>query len=243
MSRGRTRALGSLVAIATAVVFALSGCASASDGSSGDVGSTAGQVATEAPEGVVDDAFQTGDGQIVVDLFTDASCPHCRDFDATAGDELRARAEAGEITLRIHPVNFVSARRGDDTDFSTRVMNLLAVASDHGQGDVVPAVYSAAIAEQAPTLDDPMPDDVRLIELAGSAGLQVDDGMRDEITGGTWNAWVQDVNDRTVGQPIGDTGEVLTGVPTLLVDGVRFAITEDGTDLARLQQTLDDAVG
>ncbi|UOE43920.1 DsbA family protein [Agromyces larvae] len=231
-----------MIAVTAAVALGLSACAPPSGGTNGG-GATEGQVTADAPRGVVDDAFQTGEGAVVVDLYSDASCPHCRDFDATAAEELQARIDAGEVTYRLHPMNYVSAKRADDTDFSTRVMNLLAVASDHGQADAIPAVYSALVAAQAPTLDDPMPDDDELVDLAQGAGLEVDDEMRDEIADGVWAAWVQAVNDRAVGQPIGDTGETLSGVPTLLIDGTRFDIRADGTDLARLQQTLDAATG
>lgn len=179
----------------------------------------------------------------MVELFTDASCPHCASLDEAIGDEIQQRIDAGEITYRHHPVNYVSAKRADDSDFSTRVANLLAVAADHGDVDLVPAIYSAAIAEQAPTLDDPMPDDDELIALAEGAGLTVDDTVREDIVGQRWRDWVQAVNDRAVGAPVGDTGVNLTGVPTLVVGDVVFEILEDGTDLLRLQKLLDEVIG
>ncbi|GAA4181385.1 DsbA family protein [Gryllotalpicola koreensis] len=194
-----------------------------------------------APRGVIDNAFQLGTGGVVVDLFTDASCPYCKRFDLAASHELQARIDADEITLRLHPMNYVSGKHGDATEFSTRVMNLLAAIADSGQLARVPAVYSAVLAAQPADEAAPLPDNHRLLAIAESAGAQIPDPVREAVVAGRWNSWVQQANDAAIGREIGSTGVVLQYVPTVLVGGRQVGIREDGTDLQRLQEAISTA--
>jgi protein-disulfide isomerase len=196
-----------------------------------------------APRGVIDNAFQLGTGGVVIDVFTDASCPYCKRFDLATQQDLQARVDAGQITLRLHPMNYVSGKHGDATEFSTRVMNLLAAIADSGQLARIPAVYSAVLEAQPADEETPLPDNARLLAIAGSAGAQISDSIRDAVATGRWNSWVQHVNDAAMGHEIGATGVVLQYVPTVLVDGTPFEVREDGTDLQRLQHAIDAARG
>lgn len=231
---GRRTRLAAVVLTATVLLVA-TGCAT-QPGPAPTSPSASAPSATAAaePAGIVDGAFQIGDGATVVDLYTDSSCPHCKLFDAAASDELQSRIDAGEITLRLHPINYVSAKRSDTTDFSTRTMNLLAVASDHGHTDLIPAIYSAIVEKQPDTADGAMPTTDEMIAIAEGKGLTVDAAMRAEIENGRFNEWVKKINDTATANPL-PSGDSFVGVPTLIIDGSAFDIREDGTDLERLQ--------
>lgn len=225
-------------AILTAVAAGVSACTSAAQPAPPDV-PAADEIAV--PRGVVDDAFQFGHGPVVVTVFTDASCPHCKLFDVATQQDLQARVDSGEITLRLHPMNYVSAKHGDATQFSTRVMNLLAAIADSGQLERVPAVYSGVLAAQPDDETRPLPDNAQLLTIAADNGVTVTSDLREAVEDGRWDAWVQHVNDEATGQPIGDSGVTLQYVPTVLVNNTQLEIREDGTDLQRLQQLIEAA--
>lgn len=224
--------------IVTAAAVGVSACTSAPQPAPSEA-PVADQISV--PRGVVDGAFQVGHGPVVVTVFTDASCPHCKVFDLAAQQDLQARVDAGEITLRLHPMNYVSAKHGDTTQFSTRAMNLLAAVADGGQLDRVPAVYTGILEAQPDDETQPLPDNAQLLVIAARSGVTVTSDLRNAVESGRWDAWVQHVNDEAIGQPIGDSGVTLQYVPTVLVGNTQLEIREDGTDLQRLQQLIEAA--
>jgi protein-disulfide isomerase len=240
-SRAGTSAAAALLIVAMSV--GVSACTSeTAAGPSSSTTSTPAADHDAVPKGVVDDAFQIGHGPVVVTLFTDASCPHCKKFDAAAGAALQARIDAGEITLRMHPMNYVSAKRGDNSAWSTRAMNLLAAIADSGQLARVPAVYSGILkAQPAEGTNIAMPDDAALLRIAADNGVHVTSAIKTAVKNRSWDAWVQRANDQAIGKAIGDSGVVLQGVPTVLVNDTQLMVQEDGTDLSRLQGLITAA--
>lgn len=231
-----TRAFVSALLVAGAAM-GVSGCAEAG----APVQPTASATVAAPPGGVVDDAFQLGSGPVGVTIYTDASCPHCKVFDLASYEELAQRVTAGEVTLRIAPMNFVSKMHHDASDYSTRAMNLLAAIADSGQGDRVAAVYGGLLAAQPSDASKSTPDDARLLAIARDKGVNVTAEVREAVTRGVWNAWVQQVNDRALGRPIGPSGTKLESVPTVVVQNQQFEIREDGTDASRLATMIEAA--
>lgn len=61
----------------------------------------------EAPEGrvVLDQGvIEFGDSDDVVDLYIDALCPYCKQYESLHADRLFSEASDGKITLRVHPL-------------------------------------------------------------------------------------------------------------------------------------------
>lgn len=234
--RSRLGKLGAVTAVLTAVSLGVVGCTTATQDDPPADAQAATQITT--PRGVVDNAFQLGHGPVVVQVFTDASCPHCKNFDLAAYQDLQARVDSGEITLRLYPMNYVSAKHGDATAFSTRVMNLLAAVADGGQLDRVTAVYNGILEAQPDDETAPLPDNAKLLSIAAANGVHISEELRDAVESGRWDTWVQHVNDLAIGQPIGDSGVTLQYVPTVMVGDQQLEIREDGTDLQRLQEMI-----
>ncbi|GAA3898076.1 DsbA family protein [Microbacterium invictum] len=223
--------------LASAVIagaLALSGCTAAADApaSTPEI-STPGSAAPANVEGF---GIAAGTGPVEVALWTDLSCPYCALLEADTGELLAAWVDSGDITLTIHPLNFVSAKRGDDTDWSTRAANALAAAADAGHTDAVPALY--ALLQQNQVSDAGAPTDEEILALAAQAGVTGD--ISDAVTSQRFSGWVTASNDHWLGSTIEGTEQVVQGVPILVVDGAVFEIQE--TNAARLRAAVEAAL-
>lgn len=170
-----------------------------------------------------------GDGPVAVELWTDPSCPHCAVLDEAIGADLASRIQAGEVTLTIHPMTYVSAKRGDTTDYSTRAAALLFAAA--GEPDAIPALYALIQANQVS--DAGAPTDAELIAFAAQAGVTGD------VSGFAASADLATAaNDVWLGQAVPGTDATVDHVPLLVVGGALFDVREDGTDAARFTEAV-----
>ncbi len=177
-----------------------------------------------------------------IQLFTDLSCPYCRMLEEATGDVLSEAVAAGTATLTIHPLNFVSAKHGDDTAWSTRAANALAAALDAGQGDRIPAFYALLQENQTTTDGTTHPSDADILALAQQAGITAD--LSDAVASQRFGAWVQASNDHWLGSTIAGTEKVVSGVPVLVIGGKVIALDGEATDVAqRVQAAIADAQG
>ncbi|GAA1467100.1 DsbA family protein [Microbacterium thalassium] len=186
---------------------------------------------------LIADGIRVGDGPVTVVVFGDAACPHCMILDAEVGDTLAAAVDAGEITLELHPMTYVSEKRGDTTDYSTRSAALLFAAADAGETDAVPALY--ALIQENQVDETGAPSDEELLTYAAEAGVTAD--LSTALTGDEYIDLARAANDYWLGREIPGTGEALQYVPSVAVDGAFFEVREDGTDLTRLEAAIADA--
>ena len=165
-----------------------------------------------APPGVAEDQpyleiSSSSDGP-VVDVHLDFLCPHCKDFEAVQGEDLAQLAEAGEITLRVHPRPMLDAS-STPAGYSGRAANAAVCAYAEDPAQWLPA-QEALFANQP-----------------GASGLPDEEliGIVDEATGldiaecqeaGTYQPWLQEVVEP-------DAQETTSGTPTVLIDGEEFS--------------------
>ena len=165
-----------------------------------------------APPGVAEDQpyleiSSSTDGP-VVDVHLDFLCPHCKDFEAVQGEDLAQLAEAGEITLRVHPRPMLDAS-STPAGYSGRAANAAVCAYAEDPAQWLPA-QEALFANQP-----------------GASGLPDEEliGIVDEATGldiaecqeaGTYQPWLQEVVEP-------DAQETTSGTPTVLIDGEEFS--------------------
>lgn len=201
------------VAVAlTAAALLLAGCAAQTP-----TDPAASTTAVVAPAGASEYGLPAGDGPVHVDLWTDLSCPYCRMLEAATGDVLQDAVAAGEITLTLHPLNFVSGKHGDETAWSTRAANALAATLDAGEGDALPAFYALLQENQTLADGESHPTDADILDYAAQAGVTAD--IADAVDSQRFGAWVQASNDFWLGSTISGTEQVVDGVPILVVDG------------------------
>lgn len=175
-----------------------------------------------------------GEGPVEVWLWTDPSCPHCALLDGAIGDDLAALIDGGDVTLTMHPMTYVSAKRGDDTDYSLRAATVLWAAADDAAA--IPALY--ALIQQNQVTDAGAPTDDELLAYARTAGVTRD--LRSGLTDAA--ALAQSANDAWLGETVPGTSQVVDHVPLLVVDGSVFEVREDGTDAARFADAVAAAV-
>jgi protein-disulfide isomerase len=110
------------------------------------------------------DGVVVGNGARTVEVYLDFMCPHCRDFEDSAGTTLNQMVAGGRIRLVYHPVAFLD--RLPTTQYSTRSAAASGCASDAGRyPDFVKVMFANQPAEGGAGLSDD-----EIIRLAGTAG-------------------------------------------------------------------------
>lgn len=173
-----------------------------------------------APPGVADGQpyleLSTATDGPVVDVYLDFLCPHCATFADNNGSDLQELAEAGTITLRVHPRPMLDAN-SSPAGYSGRAANaaVCAYAED-------PALWfpvEEALFDEQPGAEGLT--DQELTEVVTDAGAS--DAVGECITAGTYLPWIQDVVEP-------QARESTQGTPTVLIDGVQYtgAIDQPG---------------
>jgi protein-disulfide isomerase len=176
-----------------------------------------------------------GEGEVDIQLWSDPSCPHCMTLDDAIGDELADVIANGTATWTLHPMTYVSAKRGDTTDYSTRAAALLFGVAAAGDADAVLPLYE--LIQQNQVSAEGAPTDADLVGFAAAAGSSSD--LSTAIT--DYAAIATAANEAWLGAAIPGTDQVVDHVPLLVIDGTVFEVREDGTDAARFRAAVTDA--
>ena len=176
-----------------------------------------------------------GDGAVDIQLWSDPSCPHCMSLDEAIGDDLATFVADGTATWTLHPMTYVSAKRGDVTDYSARAAALLLGVAAAGEDDALLPLYG--LIQQNQVTADHSPSDEELLDLAATAGATSDlsTAIADYAT------LASAANDAWLGKPIPGTDQVVDHVPLLVIDGTVFEVRENGTDAARFAAAVAEA--
>ena len=135
-------------------------------------------------------------------------------FDTTNGSNLQGWAQAGYVSLELHPVAFGDA---DNDGYSTRAANTLACVANYLPAGVLP-VHNSLMAVE---LDDNGLSNDELVTLVSDAGID-DETIAGCIRGGEFADWVAEATARArAGIPNSDTTP-LTTVPLVLVNQVAW---------------------
>lgn len=208
--------------VAAAALLALAACSAPSDPSTSTSAAN-----LDAAAGIV-----VGGGEIDIQLWSDPSCPHCFVLDQQISADLADAVGAGTATVTIHPMTYVSAKRNDLTDYSTRAAALLFAATQSGPSDAVLPLYS--LIQEHQVSQEGAPTDADLQAYAKQAGVSADlSGAIAEFA-----AVATASNDAWLGTEIPGTTQVVDHVPLLVIDGEVFDIREDGTDAARFAAAI-----
>ena len=165
-----------------------------------------------APPGVAEDQpyleiSSSTDGH-VVDVHLDFLCPHCKTFEETQGEDLAQMAEAGEITLRVHPRPMLDDN-STPAGYSGRAANAAVCAYAEDPAQWLPA-QKALFANQPGTSGLPDEELVGIVDEA--TGLDISECQ----AAGTYQLWLQEVVEP-------DAQETTSGTPTVLIDGEEFS--------------------
>jgi protein-disulfide isomerase len=159
--------------------------------------------AHSTPEG---DGVVVGGGPVVVDAYIDFQCPFCRAFELSSGDDLRAMAAEGAITLVFHPMNFLD--EASTNQYSSRAASASGCASDAGRF----SQYAQVLFANQPPEGGPGLTDEQLVELGVAVGL-TDPAFVRCVPEHAYVPWADYVTQRAFARGV-------SGTPTTLVAGV-----------------------
>ena len=191
---------------------------------------TTGQAAT-APAGAVGGyAVPAGPATapVKIAVYEDFMCPFCGQFEAASRTVLEKQVEAGKVQIQYHVVNFLD--RSSTTKYSTRAANALAVVLDTS-GPVVAKKFHDLLYENQPEEGSAGLSDAQLVGFAVQAGA-TKSAVQPGITNGTYEQWVQNVNDQASKAGVNQT-------PTVQIDGR----TLEPKTIAGLVAAVEKAVG
>ena len=161
-----------------------------------------------------------------VDVFEDALCPVCSEFERQFGQQLNQAIDQGQLTVNYHMLNFLDARSFSG-DYSTRAAAaLLCVAEEGGsQPGLYLGYHSALFATDTQPAEGGTADltNEQLAELATSVGAPA--AATDCITAGTNVAAARAAAEESSATLSAATGRVAT--PTVLHNGAPVSTTVD----------------
>jgi protein-disulfide isomerase len=216
--------IGAVTAFLVAVVAVLVYMAVRGDGVE-----AAGGVNT-LPEGggIVVNPDAPADAQ-TVHVYEDFQCPFCGVLARSIGEDLTAKAEAGDIALTHTLMSFLDGTLGNDT--SSRAANAAVCASDQGVFSPWHAAAYAAQPEEGAGWTDA--DLVGFAEQVGLAGDELS-GFESCVADGTYLDYVADMQEAA-------NRDGVTSTPTVVVNGEELSPQE--TSLLQSDPTaLDDVL-
>jgi protein-disulfide isomerase len=174
--------------------------------------------AAAPPAGADAGGVKVGTGPVTVDVYLDFMCPHCKDFEDDAAATLDTLVSSNSATVVYHPLAFLD--RYSTTKYSTRSAAAAGCAADAGKF----VEYAKVLYANQPPENSAGLDDAKLIELAGTAGIDTGTFGRC-VRDGTHTSWVGGVTEAA-------TKRGVTGTPTVLVNGKDVDPTPDAIDAA-----------
>lgn len=166
-----------------------------------------------------------------IDLFQDAMCPGCQDFEQQFGQQVLKAVDEGKLVVRYHMLTFLD-KASASGDYSTRASAaLLTVAQDSGaaKGAFLNYLVSLYATDTKPEENGSSDlSNAQLADLAGKAGAS--QAAQADIKAGKNTALASKVNTAANKMLSDATGQVQT--PTVLRDGKPVGLSRDWlTDL------------
>jgi protein-disulfide isomerase len=176
--------------------------------------------ASAAPPPASADAagVKVGTGQVTVDVYLDFMCPHCKEFEDSTAATLDTLVSSNAATVVYHPLAFLD--RFSTTSYSTRSAAAAGCAADAGRF----VEYAKVLYANQPDENTAGLDDNKLIELAGTAGINSGTFGRC-VRDGKHTSWVDGVTEAA-------TRAGVNGTPTVLVNGKKVDATADAINTA-----------
>lgn len=206
-----------VIALAITVAVGITGCSTTNTPARASSSSASLATGTVGAAKLGAGYLEAGSGAKIVDLYFDPMCPICGAFEQANGKNLATAVNAGEITLRLHPMTFLD-RSSQGTQYSTRAAAALTCVAALDQRNVL--AYLAALYADQPEENSDGLTDAKLLSLAQGIGVST---ISTCVTDGTYRAWAQSVNDKALAGPVkGTPDNRIEGTPTVLVNGVMY---------------------
>lgn len=187
-------------------------------------GTSTKSVATMNADGVITvNPVSNGSPALVLDVYEDALCPICADFEHQYGQQIAKAVDAGQLGLRYRMVDFLNSESASK-DYSTRAYAaLMTIAKDDGSKPGVFMAFHTAIYDAKNQPKENGSSDLsnaQLAKLAGQVGAsaetqkQISDGS--EVSAAKTDAQTNLNSLTEVAAKVGRSA----GTPTIAKDGV-----------------------
>lgn len=182
---------------------------------------TATAVAAAYPTSVDQGVVVAGTGPTVIDVYEDALCPACRQFEALYGDRITTALDEGRVQVRYHLVNLLE-EQSQPPGYSTTGGNALICAGENGG---FAGLHDALYAQQ-PSEGGPGYTAEQLVALGTQVGAGP--GYAECVRSGRYAGAVtqnyrQAVADPALQQTV--SGRTGFGTPTVAVGGRTVNVT------------------
>lgn len=154
-----------------------------------------------------------------LDVYEDALCPACRQFETQAGEPITAALEAGRLQVRYHLVNLLEDR-SRPAGYSTAAGNAIICAAENG---AFPSVHASLYAAQPEENAAGYTTD-QLVALGQQLGAGP--GYAACVQNGTHSAAVAQNLQQAATDPALQATPGSFGTPTLVLDG-RLQTSQD----------------
>ncbi len=174
----------------------------------------AAQTATvQVTDGVV--RVGTANAPVTIDVFEDALCPVCGQFEKIYGQELAQALDEGKVAARFHLLDFLNPGSASKTYSTRAAAAALCVASD-GAGRAFPKFHASLFDSATQPQEGAGTDlsDAQLAELAKAAGASA--GAQSCITSGAKMAEAASTAQASTHQLATILGADKVGTPTVL---------------------------
>ncbi|KQV08046.1 DsbA family protein [Leifsonia sp. Root112D2] len=205
------------ILLAGVVVSSLAACAPQGDSASNPKSPAPVATGTVGAAHLDDGYLVAGTGAKAVDMYFDAMCPVCNVFEQTNGQKIADAVNAGDVTLRLHPMTFLD-RGSQGTEYSTRAAAALTCVAAQEPRSIL--AYLQELYANQPQENSKGLDDSELISLASKANAP---DITSCVNAGTYRSWAQSVNEKALAGPVkGTPNNKIEGTPTVLVNGHMF---------------------
>ena len=200
-------------------------------------GASTKSVATES-NGVVSvsNPSVTGTNPKVIDLYEDALCPVCAEFEAQFGQQINQAVDEGKLTVNVHMLTFLDPRSFSHTYSTRAAAAMLCVAQEDGsQAGTYLGFHSALFASGTQPTEGGTSDlsDQQLADLATSKGAS--DAAAQCITSGQ-NVAAATAADKSSTATLSTATGGQVATPTVVQNGVPVKISADWLTTLLAQQ-------
>jgi protein-disulfide isomerase len=169
----------------------------------------------------------TGTTPKVIDLYEDALCPACTEFEAQFGQQINQAVDEGKLTVNVHMLTFLDPRSFSQTYSTRAAAALLCVAQKDGsQSGVYLGFHSALFASGTQPTEGGTSDlsDQQLADLATSKGAS--DAAAQCITSGQ-NVAAATAADKSSTATLSTATGGQVATPTVVQNGTPVKISAD----------------
>lgn len=163
------------------------------------------------------------DGKTNISVYLDYACPHCANFEATNGAYLDSLLKTGNYNIYYYPVAFLTKYSLNGANAAACIADVAPQAAWSFPSVMFEKYLSSGLSESQYS---PKKGEIADIALEVAGGLNDADAkrLRDCITNGTYDSWVEAGTDAAFKGPLPNTEMVqkVEGTPTITINGEQY---------------------